>query len=376
MTTLRTTSRRRSPLSAAAVLTASAVLLAGCAAAAADAPTAEEPAAETVTITDELGREVELDIPITAVYGDLWYQSEIIRGIGAGDTIVAIESSSDPVANPLNAEYFAAFEGLPVVGHYEEPNWEAIVESGAEVALMRRNGPWEEAVEKLEPFGIDVVVVTTWDPIVLREYLPLLGEIFGAEEGAAELAALYDDIEDILAERLDEATVKSVYFENNADFVTSVPGSGWHDTIVLGGGENLFGDVNVGNDSSASVHQYEVDPVEVIARNPDVIIHTGIDGGVSGYEPWTRDELTAQTEAIADRPGWQATTAVADEEVYVFNNFFYSALGKQLGALAVATWLYPDRFEDVDIDDYFARWLTSQGVEPRPVSDYVHKLGQ
>ncbi|WP_426324037.1 ABC transporter substrate-binding protein [Microbacterium sp. E-13] len=373
-----TTSRRRRPARAIALLTGAVLLLSGCSAASAATSTpAPQKTPETVTITDELGREVELTVPITAVYPDLWYQSEIVRGIGAGDSIVAIESSTDPTTTEENAEYFADFADLPVVGNYEEPNWEAIVESGAQVALMRRNGPWEEAVEKLEPFGIDVVVVTTWDPIVLRKYLPLLGEIFGKEDGAAELASLYDDIDTTLDDALEGVDdPKSVYFENNAEYVTSVPGSGWHDTIELAGGENLFGDVNVGDDSSASVHQYEVDPVEVIARNPDVIVHNGVDGLVSGYEPWSASDLEGQAEAIAARPGWDATTAVQGDEVYVFDNFFYSALGKQVGALALASWLYPERFEDVDVDEYFGRWLTAQGVEPRSVSEYVYKLGQ
>lgn len=44
---------------------------------------------ETVTITDELGRNVTLKVPIKAVYPDLWYQTEIVRAIGAGETIVA-----------------------------------------------------------------------------------------------------------------------------------------------------------------------------------------------------------------------------------------------------------------------------------------------
>lgn len=331
---------------------------------------------ETVTITDELGREVELQIPIQAVYPDLWYQTEIVRAIGAADTIVAVEDTAHPEQSPANADYFAEFAGLSSVGNYNEPNWEEIVNSGAEVFFARRNSPWQDAVAKLEPFGIKVVVVTTWDPIVLREYLPLLGEIFGAEEGAAQLAALYDDIEVLLEERLADVTEpKSVYFENNADFSTSTPGSGWHDTIVLGGGENLFADINAGTDQSASVHNYVIDPVAVVERNPDVIVRAGAGGQPYGYAAWERSTFIEQAQQIADRPAWAGTTAVQNGDVFVFNNFFYSALGKQLGALAVAKWLYPEEFEDINLDDYFARWLEPQGVEPRPAELYFHRLG-
>lgn len=336
---------------------------------------AEAAEQQTITITDELGREVTLKAPVKAVYTDLWYQTEIVRAIGAADKIVSIDQTSNPDKNTANRDYFAKFAGLPDAGNFNSPNWETIAASGAEVFFTRRNAPWQDAVEKLKPFGIEVVVVSTWDPKVLRAQLPNIGKIFGAEKGAADLAALYDDIEKLLAERLKGVEPKTVFFENNADFVTSLPGSGWHDTIVLGGGKNIFGDIAIANTGSASVHTYTVDPVEIINRNPDVIIHNGVDGQASGYAPWDQELLAEQAHRVVDRPGWNSIKAVEDKNVFVINNFFFSALGKQIGALAVAKWLHPDRFEDVEIDTYFSRWLQAQGVETRPVADYAYKLG-
>lgn len=336
---------------------------------------AEDSEQKTITITDELGREVTLQAPIKAVYPDLWYQTEIVRAIGAGDKIVAIDQSTNPNKNAANKDYFAKYADLPDAGNFNGPNWETIATSGAEVFFARRNSPWQDAVEKLKPFGIQVVVVSTWDPKVLRAQLPNIGKIFGAEKGAADLAQLYDDIDKVLAERLKGAEPKTVFFENNADFVTSLPGSGWHDTIVLGGGKNIFGDIAIANTGSASVHQYTVDPVEIISRNPDVIIHNGVDGQASGYAPWDKEQLSGQAERIVARPGWNAIKAVQNKDVFVFNNFFFSSLGKQIGALAVAKWLHPDRFADVDVDAYFTRWLNAQGVEPRPIAEYAYKLG-
>jgi iron complex transport system substrate-binding protein len=339
------------------------------------AATAQSAEQNTITIIDELGREVTLKTPVKAVYPDLWYQTEVLRAIGAGDAIVAIDQTSNPNKNPSNKDYFSKFAKLPDAGNFNGPNWETIATSGAEVFFTRRNAPWQDAVEKLKPFGIEVVVVSTWDPKVLRAQLPNVGKIFGAEKGAADLAQLYDDIETVLTERLTGVEPKTVFFENNADFVTSLPGSGWHDTIVLGGGKNIFGDVNIGNTSSASVHTYTVDPVEIINRNPDVIIHNGIDGQASGYAPWDPELFAVQAQRIADRRGWSSIKAVQEKNVFVFSNFFFSALGKQIGALAVAKWLYPDHLAEVDLDTYFGRWLKAQGVEERPVADYTYKLG-
>lgn len=129
----------------------------------------EQDTRKEVTITDEMGRDVTLRAPIKAVYPDLWYQTEIVRAIGAGDTIVAIDQSSSPIKSPANKDYFGEFSDTPDAGNYNEPNWETIIGSGAEVFFARRNSPWQNAVEKLEPFGIKVVVVSTWDPKVDRK---------------------------------------------------------------------------------------------------------------------------------------------------------------------------------------------------------------
>jgi len=46
---------------------------------------------KTVTITDEIGHEATLPVLIKAVYPDLWYQTEIVRAISAGNTIGAVD---------------------------------------------------------------------------------------------------------------------------------------------------------------------------------------------------------------------------------------------------------------------------------------------
>ncbi len=377
-----TGTRLRRTVQTAAAFGIAAALLTGCASSAAEAGADDadsvQPGGSRVFV-DELGREVEIDLPVTAVYTDYIYQAEAVRLVGGNDLIVAQGEITDP-SSPLNSNnktYLESFAGAVNVGPNDAPNWEAIVDSGAELAFVMRNGPYQDAIEKLEPFGIDVFVVTGWDPKVLREYIPVLGEILGTEEQAAEAAAFFDDIDATLTEGLDglsEDEKRTVYYENNAEYATGVPGSGWHDVIVDGGGVNIFGDVKVSDDQSAKVHSYPVDPVEVINRDPEVIIHNGVDGLSYGYEVWPEDRWQGQAQAIADRGGWDQISAVKDGEVYVTNNFFYSSLGKKIGSVWIAKTLYPERFENVEVDDFFGQWLELQGVDPVPSSDYVRKI--
>ncbi|KAF1042892.1 hypothetical protein [Xylophilus sp.] len=119
-----------------------------------------------------------------------------------------------------------------------------------------------------------------------------------------------------------------------------------------------------------------MDPVAIINRNPDIIIRNSVDGLAQGYQGWSKKKMAEQAQRVANRPGWNAIKAIKNKDVYVTNNFLYSAFGKQFGALLVAKSLYPDRFADIDMDTYFSRWLKLQGVPGVPASKYIYKLGE
>ncbi|RWR34631.1 hypothetical protein D2T29_03545 [Sinirhodobacter populi] len=53
-------------------------------------------------------------------------------------------------------------------------------------------------------------------------------------------------------------------------------------------------------------------PVEIISRDPDITIHIGVDGQVSGHQGFNPDVAEAQARRIAERPGWNSVKAVGD----------------------------------------------------------------
>jgi iron complex transport system substrate-binding protein len=334
---------------------------------------------KTITITDQVGRKVTIAVPVTKVFVLSSYDAELVRGIGAGKAIVADTNDTDPslATNAANKSYLASFGKAVDVGTYlGDLNWEAIVTSGAQVAIMWSNSPWQEAVQKLSPFGIKVIVVTAWEPAVMRKYIPILGEMFGTEAQAAKLAKLYDDIGNLLKTRLPGVATPTVYFENQSNYAAALPGSGWDSSVVEGGGSNIYGNIHL-NPNSGNVQTYPVDPASVVKRDPDFILRVGVAGQPTGNSccitPWPKSAFTDEAQSIASRPGWSDINAVKTKEIYVFNNFFFSALGKQIGALAVAKWLHPTQFANVNLQDYFNRWLQLQGIAPQPLSDYVYK---
>jgi len=377
-------SKRRSVLAAGLALAA--LLLSACAGSAGatgtpgDAPPGER---EVVTVTDELGREVELAVPVQSVaVGYNWYNVELIRGVGAGDRIVGV-SAEGVEDTPGNAPYWESVPGTQtIVSRAAEFNYDEIIAAGPELFVTLSNSPYEEAIEKLEPFGIPVLVVTAWEPRLFEQNVELLGTVFGTQDRAAELLELYREVAGLLEERtanLPPEDRKSVYFENGEPHVTGVPGSGWHDIIELAGGTNVFGDIDFAADPQrgGTVHTTPVDPADVLDRDPDLVLRHGIDGLVAGYEPFPEDAAAALTAELVARPGWSELTAVRNGDVVVANNFWTSALAKEIGALGLATWLHPELFEDVDTEQYFRRWVEDFQETPyeHSADEYVYRWG-
>ena len=68
--------------------------------------TAEAKEGETTTFVDDLGREVELELPATRACVANRYNNELIRAVGAGDAVVGVDqyTSQDPVYWPQFGE--------------------------------------------------------------------------------------------------------------------------------------------------------------------------------------------------------------------------------------------------------------------------------
>ena len=110
-------------------------------------------AADIVEITDDLGRKVELDLPVDRVAVFNPWNAELFRAIASADLLVGLDKGT--AANP---GYWPGRLQAAVIGQNQaEPNYEAIVELRPDVLVIPRNGAWEDAEAQLAPFGIPVV---------------------------------------------------------------------------------------------------------------------------------------------------------------------------------------------------------------------------
>ena len=310
-----------------------------------------------VTITDDLGRAVRLSLPLRRVVVFNRYTTEFIRAIGAMPMVVGVDFDGDKFP-----DYWPGVTRKMYAGSGQNsPNFEAIVSMQPDAVFMPRNSDWKKTAGILEGFGIQVVVLTGWDLLKHEWNVELLGRLFGQREKAAQLNAFYRQWRDELRTRLRGAMPKKVYFEEVSNNRTVLKGSGWHDMVEAGGGANVFGDISIPGQSSVrgNVQNFEVDPEEIEARAPEVIIKLQ----PGQYRPHPPGFSVQQLEQIAQRPGLAATPAVKTGQVYHLSYYLASGCSKITGALQIAQWLHPERMRGVDVDAVMGRWLRDfQGV--------------
>lgn len=301
---------------------------------------------------DDLGRSVTVGKPLRRVAIFNRYDVEFVRAIAGTQVIAGVDAGT-----AKERAYWPGLEKTAIIGQGQSnPNYDAIAALRPDLVLIPRNGSWAEAERVLQPLGIPVAVLTAWDVLKHEENVTLLGRLFERPEEAAELNRFYRHWRDLLEERLKGVRRKRVYMEEVADYRTLLPGSGWHDMIETGGGLNIFRDVMITGENKArgNVQGFTVDPEQVIARSPEVIVKLQ----PGQYAPHPRDFSRAVLTGIAARPGFATLPAVRDGQVYHMSYYLAGGCSKIIGALQIAKWLYPDRFRDVDPEAVMAQWLT------------------
>lgn len=348
--------RRRALLTAAA-LGAAAFGASGC------GPSGDKKAAagvKTISFTDDVGRPIVLKQPVRRTVVFNRYTTEFIRAVAGTDVLVGTDINPDK-----DGDYWPTVTKAMFAGQGQtNPNFEAIISMTPDVVFFPRNSDYEKAQAVLKPFGIPVVVVTGWDVLKHEENVELLGRIYEQPERAARLNGFYRKWRDLLGERLQGVTRKRVYMEEVKDWRTLLKGSGWHDMIETGGGDNVFGALDIAGEppTRGTVQGFEVDPEEVLARKPQVMIKLQ----PGRYKPHPAAFSKQVLEGIAARPGFSSLEAVKTGQVYHMSYYLAGGCSKIIGALQIAKWLYPERFTDIEPADAMKVWLEEYQGVPAP----------
>jgi len=316
-----------------------------------------------LTITDAVGREVTIPARPKAVL------------LGSGFNLVALSLIHPDPVNLLagwsgdmkndNPEIYESFvrkfprlADVPLIDDGSGPglSFETILTLKADLAVLANwqadTEPGQRAIEYLESTGVPVVVVDfNNEPLKnTPDNMRLLGRIFEREAQAEDFARFYEErlarIRDRVAKRPEpgpKVLMEAFPAADRCCWAYGVGGLG--EFIGVAGGRNIA-EGNLPRPGGM------MNAEAVMAENPDVYIATSSPGGkYSGFSigPGVAAEEAERTLAEAvDKPVMASIAAVRNGRVHGLWNFFNAIPLNIVAAEALATWLRPDLFPDID----------------------------
>ncbi|MEQ4488186.1 MAG: ABC transporter substrate-binding protein [Dehalococcoides mccartyi] len=312
------------------------------------------PVEKTVNLTDFDGKTVEITVPVKKVVCITAAASEMICALGKTDSIVGRDSYS---------LFPTALSSLPEVATTSaSPNIELI--AGLKPDVLICDGMLKEADrEKIEAYGIKVLVVSTSRPEESLNCINMLGQLFGLEDTAAEIAGYIQGFRDLVAGRLaslNDGDKVKVYWEWTADYKSCNRDGAYSQMVTEAGGINI---------ADAEDVMYPVLSAEfVMAQNPDVIIKCP----KGTYH--TPDTLKAAYDELISRTALGITSAIKNNRVYMVNLDCGKGIRYPLGLLYYAKCFYPELFSDINLDAVQNEILTKYfGADA--LSDYDEAYG-
>lgn len=310
----------------------------------------EQNSHSSIVVQDGLGREIVLEHPLTRVAIANAYNTdltEMVDALGCLDTIVGIDQNilwnNEAFHNRFREDQLiCAREGIVI-------NYERVIALRPQALLISSKGSWFDAQEKLKPFGIQVIVVDTYDLEQFDANCRLLGKIFDKEARAEELHRYFGGQLDYVKTQLANIPErKTVYFECGGPGATTMPGSYFYSLVKYTGGINIMED---------AVERH-ISLEAVILRNPQYIVKMSDRRWKYSYKPPTEEEQRLIREDLVSRPGWDEIDAVKYNRIFQLSYFSHCGASKIIGVLYVAKFLYPEYLPDLNPEQVFRTWIT------------------
>lgn len=292
-------------------------------------------AEETVTVTDEAGRMVEVPYPPERI---------VCLVPSAAEVIYALDESDRMVGRTDDCDLPPALREKPSVGTASNRvNVELILDLNPDLVIGRTGALFpQEIEEQIEMNGVPVLRYRALELGTLFPMIEDLGMILKKEDEAEELNGYVEGYYETIRERvepLSEEEKPRVYFMSmgHIDWTGGADSAG-HMRINDTGGVNVAGDL-----PGSLVY---VSREWVLEEDPDVILYSRV--GSSGEIPTAEDYEEAVEETILSEPGFSDLAAVRAGRLYLFDISMASGLTEIVTYLQFAQWFHPQLFADVD----------------------------
>lgn len=302
------------------------------------------------TVTDYLGRQVELPVELTRVCVNDSYNMECINVLGALDCVVGVDWN---IGNDKEA-WGRVYSADDLIGsESSEVNFEAVVAKDPQVLITSEIFDYQTMIDQLEPFGIQVVVCKAYDTTNFFNNMKLFGEIFNKTERAEEICSYFQKNLDYIDKQLQNVPRKRVYFEYRNPGRVTIPGDSFYNMVEYAHADNLF------KESKSK----DVDLEAVVKANPDYIVKVSEPKVAWTYEPPAEQDFVRIKEELYSRAGWDEISAVKNDQTLLLSGYVQGGAAKLVGSFYLAKFLYPQELPDLHPEAVFAKWLEYQGKD-------------
>jgi iron complex transport system substrate-binding protein len=230
--------------------------------------------AHAVSVTDDLGRKVELERPAQRIVSLAPFLTELAYSVGAGSRLVGASAYSD---------YPPEAKSLPQVASALGPEIEPLAALRPDLVLAWQDSIRPNDVERIERLGVPVFVARARR----LEDAPRLAEAVARLAGTDAAPAARAYRERLSAARAAQAGKPRVrvFVEVWHKPLTTIGGTHWiNEALDVCGGDNVFADL----DHVAPVVSWE----EVYKRDPDAIVGTPASGREGDFKAAWRVRAT------------------------------------------------------------------------------------
>jgi iron complex transport system substrate-binding protein len=296
----------------------------------------------TREITDMAGRKVTIPAEIESVFSTSPVAAIYLYTL-VPDKLLGWNYELNDIEKSIVLE---KYHTLPNFGMGDAINYEAVIAAGPTIALNvgTINDSIADDSDKLsEKLGIPVVVVDG-DLLSAPEAYRFMGELFGVEEQAEQLAAYAEDtFHDIQNMNISEEEKVRIYYGNGEDSLETAPAGSAHGQII-----DLVNGVNVADLELGDGSRVQISLEQLLAWDPDVIVVNG--------EPKSNMSGSSAADAILNDPDFASLTAVKEGKVYGTPSAPFSWVDRPPGPNRIIgiRWLsgliYPDAL-NFDVDE-------------------------
>lgn len=330
--------------------------------------------AQDVTIADILDRKVTFDAPAQRVIVGFYPEDYMAIGTEAAyDNVVGMSKyiwQARPANWEMYTEHRPSLNDIADIGRVDTKTFsvEKVISLNPDLIMLAE---WQykglgSDIERIEQAGIPVIVVD-YNAQTLERHVKstaIIGVITGQEERAKTIAEEYAQNIHMIQARLAEANLPKpkIYTEFGAAGINEIGytfgKNMWGAIATMAGGDNI---------SAPYVEWWgKLNPEQVLAENPDVIVMTGYESGSGddamimgqGVNP---EEAQARLDGFEQRTGWSTLNAVQNDRMY---GAYHGACRTILDGAMIqfyAKAMYPELFKDLNPEkayiDFYKKYL-------------------